>query len=61
MRKLDLYWNSNREWWEFKNHIPVVKDDVPSEAKESYERYLKQQEVVLFDDSEQDDSKYIGE
>lgn len=42
MRKLDLFWRSNRDWWEFKNHIPVIKEDAPPEAKASYARYLEQ-------------------
>lgn len=42
MKQLDLYWRSKREWWEFKNHIPVVKEDAPAEAKESFTRYLEQ-------------------
>ena len=42
MKKLDLYWKSNRDWWEFKDHVQVVKDDAPAEAKESYQRYLEQ-------------------
>ena len=42
MTKLDLYWQSNSDWWELKNHIPVVKKDAPPEAQESYKRYLEQ-------------------
>lgn len=42
MKKLDLYWKSDHSWWEFKNHIPVVKKDAPPQAKKSYERYLQQ-------------------
>ena len=42
MRKLDLHWRSNPEWWELKNHIPVVKKDAPPEAQESYQIYLQQ-------------------
>ena len=42
MRKVDLYWTKNRDWWEFKNHVRVVKDDAPLEAKVSYARYLEQ-------------------
>ena len=42
MRKLDMFWMSNREWWEFKNHIPVLKESAPPEAKASYKRYLEQ-------------------
>jgi len=42
MRKLDLFWISNREWWEFRNHIPSLKENCPPEAKASYMRYLEQ-------------------
>ena len=42
MKKLDLYWRSNRDWWEYKDNIPVIKDSAPPEAKESYKRYLEQ-------------------
>lgn len=45
MRKLDLYWRSNPDWWEFKNNIPSVKDDAPPEAKESYRRYQEQKKA----------------
>ena len=43
MRKYDLYWQSNRDWWYINDDCtPVVKDDAPQEAKESYQRYLDQ-------------------
>lgn len=42
MKKLDLYWKSNREWWEYIDHIPTVKDSAPPEAKASYKNYLEQ-------------------
>ena len=42
MRKVDLFWKSNRDWWEWKNGIPVVKHSAPQKAKESYQNYLKQ-------------------
>ena len=42
MRKLDMYWKSNRAWWEFRNHVQVIKDDAPVEAQISYERYIRQ-------------------
>ena len=42
MKKIDLFWQSNRDWWEYKDHVPTVREDAPPEAKESYERYLKQ-------------------
>lgn len=42
MKKLDMYWMSNRDWWEFKGFIATLKEDAPIEAKESYKRYLEQ-------------------
>lgn len=42
MKKLDLYWKSNRDWWEYQDHIPTIKETAPPEAKASYERYLEQ-------------------
>ena len=43
MRKFDYYWASNKEWYhrdEYDN--PILHDDAPKEAKESFERYRKQ-------------------
>jgi hypothetical protein len=42
MRKVDLFWQSNPDWWELRNHIPTVKEDAPQAAQESYARYLEQ-------------------
>ncbi len=42
MRKIDLFWQSNPDWWEFRNHIPTVKEDAPQAAQESYAHYLEQ-------------------
>ena len=42
MRKLDLYWRSNRDWWEVKDLAPTLRKDAPREAWESYGRYLVQ-------------------
>lgn len=42
MRRLDLYWKSNRDWWEYKDHVPTLKDSAPPEAVLSYQRYLEQ-------------------
>lgn len=44
MKKLDLFWMSNHDWWEAIDYVPTIKDDAPPEAKASYERYLKQTE-----------------
>ena len=44
MRKEEMFWMSKREWWEFKNHVPVVREDAPPEAKASYKRYCEQTE-----------------
>lgn len=42
MRKVDMHWMSNYDWWDIKDEIPVVREDAPPEAKESYKRYLIQ-------------------
>ena len=42
MRKIDMFWQSNDDWWEFRNGIPTVKEKAPQEAQESYARYLEQ-------------------
>lgn len=42
MRKYDLYWMSNRSWWELVDLAPTLKADAPPEAKASYARYMKQ-------------------
>ena len=44
MKKYDMHWMSNKEWWEFQNHIPVVKADAPDEAQKSYTNYLEELE-----------------
>lgn len=43
MRKVDLYWMSNRDWWEVHNFVITLKEDAPEEAQISYDRYLLQE------------------
>lgn len=45
MKKVDLYWMSNHEWWEFADDEvgePYLTEKATPEAKESFERYLEQ-------------------
>lgn len=42
MRKYDYYWQSNPDWYYYKDGQPVLRDNAPTEAKESYERFLEQ-------------------
>ena len=42
MRKFDVYWKSNKEWYEYDGLVPKLKEDVPKEAQESFEHYLQQ-------------------
>ncbi|MFQ9512021.1 MAG: hypothetical protein ACLR19_00015 [Clostridia bacterium] len=43
MKRLDFYWSSNPDWWEWKpNGMRVIKPDAPNEAQESYKHYLEQ-------------------
>ena len=44
MSNFDVYWMSNREWWEFKGSVATVKEDAPPEAQESYRRFQEEQE-----------------
>ena len=44
MTKLDFYWRSNKEWYHYEEFEPVINEDAPPEAQESYQRYLKQLE-----------------
>ena len=35
MKRLDLYWTTNPDWWERKeNYVKVLKPDAPKEAQE---------------------------
>ena len=44
MRKLDLYWTDNPDWWyRDENGVRHIKEDAPEDAKKSYEHYLEQQ------------------
>lgn len=42
MRKFDMFWRSNKEWYHFEDGYFVVNDNAPEEAKKSYEHYLEQ-------------------
>lgn len=42
MRKYENYWSSNPDWYYFKNGRPVMSENAPEEAKESFKRYLEQ-------------------
>lgn len=42
MRKLDMYWMSNKEWYFIKDMTFHIKDDAPEEAKKSFAHYLEQ-------------------
>lgn len=46
MLKLDLYWKTNRAWYHYSDDeeepVPILNENAPKEAKESYANYLKQ-------------------
>ena len=42
MVKLELYWESNRDWYHYDGWTSVLNDDEPEEAKRSYRVYLQQ-------------------
>lgn len=43
MRKLDLFWKTNREWYYYDDELNVhIKSSAPDDAKESFKNYLEQ-------------------
>lgn len=43
MTRLDMFWHSNKDWYIVEKDFEFkIKEDAPQEAKESFERYLKQ-------------------
>ena len=43
MRKYDMYWSSNPDWFEYDDDLfPVLTDNAPEDAKESFKNYLAQ-------------------
>ena len=43
MTKYDMYWKSNKEWWEYNEwHRPVIKKSAPKYAQMSYRHYREQ-------------------
>ena len=42
MVKLELYWESNRDWYHYDGWTSVLNDEEPEEAKRSYRVYLQQ-------------------
>lgn len=42
MKNIDMYWASNPAWYDFNDElIPVIREDAPIEAKNSYFNYMK--------------------
>lgn len=49
MKKLDLYWMSNPDWFDFaddENAEPFLTDAAPTKAKESFKRFLEQKKEM---------------
>lgn len=43
MLKMENKWRENKDWWHYNEYgLPVVNDDAPEEAKESYKKYVEQ-------------------
>ena len=49
MTKLDLYWMTNPDWYDFADDgelgTPFLTEAAPPEAKESFARYLEQKKA----------------
>lgn len=49
MKKLNLYWMSNPDWFGFADDdegTPFLTEKAPVEAKESFERFLEQKKSM---------------
>ena len=49
MKKLDLYWMSNDDWYGFADDevgTPYLTEKAPPEARESFEHYLAQKKAM---------------
>lgn len=42
MRKLDLYWMQDKQWYYYDGLMPKIREDAPEEVKKSFEHYLEQ-------------------
>lgn len=43
IKNLDLYWQSNPDWWHYDEELRArINDNAPEEAKKSYEHYREQ-------------------
>lgn len=43
MKKLDLYWVTNKDWWHYDDaYNKILNDDAPEEAKKSYKNFLEE-------------------
>ena len=49
MKKLDLYWMTNPDWFGFADDevgTPFLTEEAPDEAKESFEHFLEQKKEM---------------
>lgn len=49
MKKLNLYWMSDPDWYGFaddEDGTPFLTEEAPAEAKESFERFLEQKKSM---------------
>ena len=47
MRKFDYFWATNEDWYHVNQYgDPVLNEDAPREAIESYRRYLEQRKAA---------------
>lgn len=48
MTKLENYWQTKEEWYDLDEEgEPVIRDDAPEAAKESFKTFLKQRDDAL--------------
>lgn len=49
MRKFDVYWKTNKDWYYYDGLVPKLKENAPEAAKESFEHYKRQKKELYKD------------
>ena len=58
MKNIDMYWASNPDWFDFNDALlPIMRENAPPEAKNSYLTYMKRKGYEAEEPSEPETSE----
>lgn len=46
MKKLDIYWRLDKQWYYYDGLVPHIRDEAPEDVKDSFERFLQQKKEM---------------